>query len=302
MGEELRLVARTNAFAVSMLAFDQTGQRILRTPVLLQSDGSMIRDLEGNSYRVAQGGDRIWLNWIRGGSVGNGLYQSTMMLRSFDNAGAPLGAERMLRSPADRSIDNADMVFADNRLALSWREDGLLGERRLALVDAASGVLTERALALGNGDCAVVGLAALQPGLALSCRASMPAPLRVARIDAGGDLVLAGASLSGEALGTPWLGKVEEGSRAFGGAGELTVLANQYGKLWPEDSSTAYFATVLRTRSQDGRPAGREPLLLARMPALDVTVRETVPLGNRLLLIGSDVFGNLQTALVWLPE
>ncbi|KQQ93667.1 hypothetical protein [Massilia sp. Leaf139] len=304
VGEELRLVARTGWSAVSMLAFDGNGQRILRTPVLLQSDGSMIRDLEGNSYRLAQGGDRLWLNWIREGSAGNGLYQRAMMLRSFDSAGAPLGAERMVRSATGRLIDDAAMVFADNRLALSWREDGLLGERRLALVDAASGALTERALDLKGGDCAGVGLVALQPGLALSCRESMPAPLRVARLDAGGDLVLAGASLSGEALQAPWLTKVGEGSRVFGGggAGELTVLANQYGQLWPEDSGTAFFATVLRTRSLDGRPAGREPQLLARMPALDGTVLDAVPLGNRLLLIGSDVFGSLQTALVWLPE
>lgn len=301
VGDELRLFARASPLGVVMLPIDPTGQRILRPPVVLNAETGITSDLEGNTYQVAEGDGRIWLNWIRLGRGSNGAYQRAMLVQPFDRAGLPSGAPTIVRSGIENNLDHVGMVFGDKRLALSWRES--LTSRRLALIDGASGAPSERPLDIGESACGKVGLAALQPGLAITCQGFMPAPFRAVRLDAAGVPVLAGnGQLSGEALQASWLLDPGNGSTFFGGGGELTLVAHQYGSMWTEGLDVANFMTVLRTRSLDGRLAGREPILLARIPELQMKVMDTVQLGNRLLLVGSNSIGELSTAVVWLPN
>lgn len=306
VGEELRLVARTSRLGVAMAAFDSGGQRILRAPVVLLADtegGAHIAlDLEGNSYRIVQGGGRLWLNWVRIGLMANGGYQRALQLQAFDAAGQALGGARTLRGWTTGSFGQVGMVFADDRVALVWREGDWSRGGRLALVDAASGTLTERALDLQGTTCGEVALVALQPGLAMTCRDYTPKPLLAVRIDSAGNPVLDGTGRTDEAVQAPSLTAVSDGSSFVGGGGELSMVTRQYETLWPDAPNPTRLFVVARTRSVDGRLAGGAPLLLARMPAELMTVDATIPMGNRLLLLGSDGYGDLATAVVWLPN
>lgn len=313
-GSELRLLARTDNGGLSMVAFDSTGQRILRPAVIVMSDPQFGSDHDGTSYRVATDGTGIWLGWLRIISADNSIGLRSLVVRHFDASGQALGAERVVLDPVYVDISNFSMALDDTRLALSWRQSGIPGTRHLAMVDTGSGELVANKVldSAYENACTQIFTLALQPGLAMVCWNNPVAPIGAARLDATGELVLsAGATLPTDNLKAPWLTRVFDRPVLNGTAGQLTVVAHQSAKYWPEDPLETGFTSVFQTSATSGALAANEPLLLARIsalpgmpgvPALPTNVMSTVRLGNRLLLIGNDNAGYLNSAVVWLPN
>jgi hypothetical protein len=154
-------------------------------------------------------------------------------------------------------------------------------------------------MAGGYDTCVRMDIVALQPGLATTC--SSLSAIGAARLDASGNPVLSsGATLQSDVLRAPWLGRVAVDTVFNGSGGQLIVSANQNSIFWPQDSMESSSTTVFET-SGTGPLAASEPVLLARIAPF-VNVQTSVKLGNRLLVIGSDNAGYMNSTLVWLPN
>jgi hypothetical protein len=112
-------------------------------------------------------------------------------------------------------------------------------------------------------------------------------------------VVAAGGTLPTETLKAPWLSRVNGDATFTGMDGQLTITARQYAKYWSEDNLESGFLSVFQTSGTTGPLAANEPVLLARIVNAPAYVVRTVKLGNRLLLIGNDTYGNLNTMVVW---
>lgn len=300
VGSELRLFARTDNVNLSMVALDATGQTILRPAVTVLSDPQFGYDYENTSYRLTADGNGIWVGWVRI----NSMSQRSVMVRHFDASGQAAGAERALLDPVMTDISELRMALADTRLGLSWKQSGLQPVRHAVTVDTASGaVVADKLLASDAGPGTRVETVALQPGIAMASWIYPVGPLGVARLDANGDPVLSvGATLATDTLKAPWLAPIS-GIPVFSGVdGQLVVSAPQAAKYWPEDALDSGFLTVFQTAGTSGPLAASEPVLLARIPDARMTVLTTLRLGNRLLLVGSDGAGYLDSIVVWLPH
>lgn len=299
IGSELRLFARTNN-GVSMVAFDPTGQRILRPAVTVLFDLQLSSDTERTSYRVATDGAGIWLGWMRIIPADFSVYLKSVLVQHFDTNGEALGTARVVLDPVHVDIRNFSMALSDTRLAVSWRQTGAVSAQRLEVIDAGSGaLLADKTLSSDYDVCTYVKTLALQPGIALACWNNL-GPIGAARLDAGGELVLSpGATLPIETLKAPWLTPLNGGAMFNGIGGQLTVSARQYAKYWPEDNSESSFTSVLQTSGISVPLAESEPVLLARVYDAPFNLLTTVQLGKRLLLIGNDSNGYLNSMVVW---
>ena len=122
------------------------------------------------------------------------------------------------------------------------------------------------------------------------------------RLDANGNpVLLPGTTLQTSELQAPWLLPTGGNAGVYGGtSGQLIASVLQSGEFWPEGRSDGSFTTLFETAGA-GPLAASEPMLLARIsPA--VGVRSLVRVGNRLLVIGADSAGNMNTTVVWLPN
>ncbi len=126
--------------------------------------------------------------------------------------------------------------------------------------------------------------------------------ISAAGLDANGNpVLLPGAKLEASALQAPWLLPVRGNAGVYGGtSGQLTASTLQSGQFWPKGRSDGGFTTLFETAGT-GPFAASEPILLARIsPA--VFVQTLVRVGNRLLVIGADSAGNMNTTVVWMPD
>lgn len=308
IGNEVRLLARTNSGGLSMVAFDSTGQRLLRPAVTLLSDPQFQLIEEGENYRVATDSVSIWVIWRRvvslpsGGPPRDHDRLQSLVVQQFDANAQALGPARVVVDPVNTHIINIKMALSGTRLAVTWSAGGT-STRRMAMIDTASGaLLAHKAGEITYDECPHLDALALQPGIALVCWSDAVTGIGAARLDASDELVLStGASLPTDTLKAPWL-KAHNGDALFDGfGGQLTVIASQYGKYWPEDTSDSAFTLVFQTTANRGPLAASEPVLLARLmgkPALTPAIR----MGNRLLLLGRDHAGYLNSTVVWLPN
>lgn len=303
IGSELRLLARTD-FGVSMVAFDSTGQRILRPAASIMSDPQFGIGVDDISYRVATNGADIWLGWVRLIPTANSVYLRSLAVQHFDAEGQPLGAARAVLDPVEADVGKFSMALSDTRLAVSWRQSGLPPPWRLVMIDASSGVLlADKTLGSAYEPCTHVNTLALQPGIAMICWDNFSVPIGAARLDAGGEPVLsAGATLRTDALKAPWLTTLYGGATFTGIGGQLTVAAIQQARYWPEDNLESGFTSVFQTSGVSGPMAASEPTLLARIVNTSAHVLFMAQVGNRVLLIGSDGAGKLNSMAVWLPK
>jgi hypothetical protein len=302
VGSELRLLARTDN-DVSMVALDPTGQRILRPAISMLSDPQLGYDHEATSYRVSTDGSSIWLGWLRIIPAPDSVYLRSLAVQHFDASGQALGAAHVMLAPVNADIGNFSMALSDARLAVSWRQTGVPSASRLAMIDTASGaLLADKTVGTGVCDyasCIHFDVLALQPGIAMVGWSPPLSPIGAARLDASGEPVLsAGTTLLTDTLKAPWLTPIS-GAVFNGLGGQLTVSASQHAKYWPEDTLESGFTSVFQTSGNSGPLAASELVLLARIPGFPVNVLTTVQLGNRLLLIGSDSAGYLNSMAVW---
>jgi hypothetical protein len=304
VGSELRLLARTDNDGVSMVAFEPTGQRILRPAVTMLSDPLFGYDTERTSYRVSTDGSGIWLGWLRIIPAPNSVYLRSLAVQHFDASGHALGTARVMLDPVNADIGNFSMALSDTRLALAWRQSGLEPVSRLAMIDTGSGaLLADKTVGTGACDyasCIHFDVLALQPGIAMVGWNPPVSPIGAARLDASGEPVLSAATtLLTDTLKAPWL-TPSNGPPVFKGlGGQLTVSTGQIAKYWPEDTLDSGFTSVFQTSGISGPLAASEPVLLARILGSPVNVLTTVQLGNRLLLIGSDGASYLNSMVVW---
>lgn len=300
VGSEVRIVAHTGNQQLSMVGLDATGQRIVRPAVQMVTDTQMDHDNDNTSYRVASDNTGIWIGWLR--STWDGQSSTRWLVtQHFDANGLPLGPVSTATSPASVDISRLNMALDGNRLASSWYASNLQPSWRLAMIDTGTGAsVTDQVLGITTDSCRFLNTVALQPGLAMTC--SDLSGIGAGRLDANGNpVLLPGATLQTSELRAPWLLPVRGNAGVYGGAsGQLFASILQSGAFWPEARSDGSFTTVFETAGT-GPLAAREPILLARI-APAVNVQSLVKVGNRLLVIGADSAGNMNTTVVWLPD
>lgn len=224
-----------------------------------------------------------------------------------DGLGGRISMPNTVIQPVAAEIRNLTAATVMNATGYSWRETtAQTSVRRVATVTTSFNgndlIVKRQALDLPAGACIEADMAALEPGLAITCWDSASDTLAAAHMDAEAKLLLAqGGTLAGEVLKAPWLLPITARPSVLGAAGELHVVANQFGPYWPGEASTSYF-TVFRTNAGQSRLALPEPVLLARVGDVPRSVRHVVPVGNRLLLIGVTDNDYMSTTPVWLAK
>lgn len=300
VGSEVRLFARTGNQQLSMVSLDATGQRIVRPAVQVLNDAQMGNDNDNGSYRVASDDAGVWIGWVRATWDGQ-TSQRWLVAQHVDANGLALGPVSTVTPPASIDLSRLDMALDGSRLAFSWYASNLQPSWRLAMIDTGTGAsVTDQVLGITLDNCRFLNTVALQPGLAMTC--SDLSGIGAVRLDPNGNpILLPGATLQTSALQAPWLLPIRGNAGVYGGAsGQLIASVVQSGQFWPEGRSDGSFTTLFETAGA-GPLAASEPRLLARIsPA--VHVQSLVRVGNRLLVIGADSAGNMDTTVVWLPD
>jgi len=295
VGNEVRIFGLVNGRELWMVALDSTGQNILRPAVQLVSDLQAASIASRIPYNVAIDDTGIWLGWAN--AVGS---QRSLLAQHFDVNGQAPGAISTVSEQSMGDILGFSMALDGKRLTFAWITTVDGSPWQVATLDTATGAhLSDQTLGLSLADCRVVQPVALRPGLAITCSAL--SGIGVAPLDANGNPVLSsGASLKTNGLQMPWLGRTAGYIGQFDGSGgRLIASIGQIDKFWPEDGTESSFVTVFET-SGSAALVDSEPVLLARIAPF-VNVQASVKLGNRLLLIGSDGAGYINTTVVWLP-
>ncbi len=300
VGSEVRIFAQTGNQQLSMVGLDATGQRIVRPAVQVVNDVQMSVDNEGTTYRVAGDNTGIWIGWIRGTWDGRTSTRG-LAAQHFDANGLALRPVSTVTMPAPFDMSRLNMALDGSRLAFSWYASNLQPSWRLAMIETGTGAsVTDQALNITLDKCRYLNTVALQPGLAMTC--SDISGIGAVRLDASGQpVVTAGATLQSSELKAPWLLSTRGSAVVYGGtSGQLIASVLQSGEFWPEGRSDGSFTTLFLTAGT-GPLAASEPTLLARISPL-VDMRSLVRVGNRLLVIGADRAGNMNTTVVWLPN
>ena len=300
VGSEVRIFAQTNNQHLSMVALDATGQRIVRPAVQVVNDAQMGSTTDNTSYRVASDSTGIWVGWVRA-TWDSQTSRRWLAAQHFDANGLALGTVSTATPPAAADMRSLHMALDGSRLAFSWYASNLQPSWRLAMIDTGTGAsITDQVLGITTENCRFLNTVALQPGLAMTC--SDLSGIGAARLDANGNpVLLPGAKLQASALQAPWLLSVRGNADVYGGtSGQLIASISQSGQFWPEGRSDGGFTTLFETAGT-GPLAASEPILLARISP-SVSVQTLVRVGNRLLVIGADSAGNMNTTVVWLPD
>ena len=283
-----------------MVGLDASGQRIVRPAVHMVDDAQMGYDNDNTSYRVASHSTGVWIGWLRATWDGQ-TSQRWLAAQHFDANGAALGPVRTATSPASFDMSRLNMALDGSRLAFSWYASNLQPSWRLAMIDTGTGAsITDQVLGVTVEHCRFLNTVALQQGLAMTCVDL--SGISAVRLDANGNPVLVpGATLQTSKLEAAWLEPTRGNAVVYGGtSGQLIASVPQNGQFWPEVSSDQSFTTLFATTGT-GPFATSERTLLARIsPA--VLVKTLVRIGNRVLVVGADSAGNMNTTVVWLPN
>lgn len=300
VGNEVRIFAHTGNQQLSMVGLDASGQRIVRPAVQVVNDVQMGNDNDNTSYRVASDSTGIWIGWLRATWDGQ-TSNRWLVAQRFDANGVALGQVRIATSPASFDMSRLNMALDGSRLAFSWYASKLQPSWRMAMIDTGTGAsVTDQVLGITVENCRFLNTVALQQGLAMTCVDL--SGIGAVRVDANGNpVLLPGATLQTSKLQAPWLLPTRGNAGVYGGtSGQLIASVLQDGQFWPEGRSDLSFTTLFQTAGT-GPLAASEPMLLARIsPA--VFVQTLVRIGNRLLVVGADSAGNMNTTVVWLPN
>jgi hypothetical protein len=300
VGSEVRIFAHTGNQQLSMVSLDASGQRIVRPAVQVVNDAQMGNDNDHTSYRVASDSTGIWIGWLRAtwdGQTG----KRWLVAQHFDVNGVALGPVWTATSPAWFDMSRLNMALDGSRLAFSWYASNLQPSWRLAMIDTGTGAsVSDQVLGSTFENCRFLNTVALQQGLAMTCLDL--SGISAVRLDANGSpVLLPGATLQTSKLQAPWLLPTRGNAGVYGGtSGQLIASVPQHDQFWPEGRSDLSFTTLFETAGT-GPLAASEPILLARIsPA--VFVQTLVRIGNRVLVVGADSAGNMNTTVVWLPN
>ena len=300
VGSEVRIFAHTGNQQLSMVALDASGQRIVRPAVHVVNDAQMGNDNDNTSYRVASDSTGIWIGWLRATWDGQ-TSNRWLAAQHFDAHGVALGPVSTVTSPASFDMSRLNMALDGSRLAFSWYASNVKPSWRLAMIDTGTGArVADQVLGITFESCRFLNTVALRQGLAMTC--SDLSGIGAVRVDANGYPVLsAGATIQTSKLQAPWLLPSRGHAGVYGGtSGQLIASVLQDGQFWPEGRSDLSFTTLFQTAGT-GPLTANEPMLLARIsPA--VFVQTLVRIGNRILVVGADSAGNMNTTVVWLPN
>ena len=300
VGNEIRIFAHTGNQQLSMVGLDASGQRIVRPAVQVVNDVQMGNDNDNTSYRVASDSTGIWIGWLRATWDGQ-TSNRWLAAQHFDANGVALGPVWTATSPASFDMSRLNMALDGSRLAFSWYASNLQPSWRLAMIDTGTGArVTDQVLGITVENCRFLNTFALQQGLAMTCVDL--SGIAAVRVDGNGNpVLLPGATLQTSKLQAPWLLPTRGNAGVYGGtSGQLIASVLQDGQFWPEGRSDLSFTTLFETAGT-GPLAASEPMLLARIsPA--VFVQTLVRIGNRVLVVGTDSAGNMNTTVVWLPN
>ena len=300
VGSEVRIFAHTGNQQLSMVALDASGQRIVRPAVHVVNDAQMGNDNDNTSYRVASDSTGIWIGWLRATWDGQ-TSNRWLAAQHFDAHGVALGPVSTVTSPASFDMSRLNMALDGSRLAFSWYASNVKPSWRLAMIDTGTGArVADQVLGITFESCRFLNTVALRQGLAMTC--SDLSGIGAVRVDANGYPVLsAGATIQTSKLQAPWLLPSRGHAGVYGGTtGQLIASVLQDGQFWPEGRSDLSFTTLFQTAGT-GPLTANEPMLLARIsPA--VFVQTLVRIGNRILVVGADSAGNMNTTVVWLPN
>lgn len=305
-GDFLRLTARLDDGTVRMAHLNATGQQIVMAPTNYGTNSSGASDTEGLTFHMMESAS-FYFTRMYAALYPDGLLYKSADVSRVDGLGGLNAMPNTVIEPVAAEIRNFTAAAALNATGYSWRETtAQTSVRRVAAVrpsfDSFDLIVKRQTLDLPAGACLEADMAALQPGLAITCWVSTSDALAAAHVDTQAQLLLAqGGTLAGEVLKAPWLLPITARPRVLGAAGELHVVANQFGSYWPGEAATP-FVTVFRTNAGQSRLALPEPVLLARIRDVPGSVRHVVPVGNRLLVIGATNNDYMSTTPVWLAK
>lgn len=305
-GNFLRLTARLDDGTVRMAHLDATGQQIVMAPTNFGNNSAGAGDAEGLTYRMMVSGF-FYYTGMYAARYPDGLLYKSAGVSEVDGLGRLMSVPVNVIDPVAAEIRNFTSAADVNAIGFSWRETTpQTSVRRVAAVtksfDSNNLIVKRQTLDLPEGACIEADMAVLDSGLAITCWDSTSDVLAAARVDREANLLLAeGGTLAGEVLKAPWLLPITARPSVLGAAGELHVVANQFGAYWPGEAAT-HFVTVFRTSAGESRLAHREPVLLARVRGVPGNVRHVVQVGNRLLLVGADNNDYMSTTPVWLAK
>jgi hypothetical protein len=305
VGGELRLFFQSDA-GLHMASADSTGQMLSNEAPLLIAE-TTYSSSESTSYFVAASGSTIWVAWMNYPSYVNGDYESILRLQRFAADGAVVGAPIVAEGAVNPlSVQALQLSGSADRVVLSWSKatSALALDWRYLVADAASGAVlaTHRLSPMpASGACDAPGSPLwLNSSLVFVCGARTPAGLIPVAADLAPLRAVNGDVRVDALLPPSWVRQAGTFSSLLGGE-RLTFADSRIAIFWPEDvleSGFLRFAEMSATGAVLDTAGLR---LLARVPG-GIDPRKVLPMGNRLLVVGSDCFcggGTLHTMVVW---
>jgi hypothetical protein len=305
VGGELKLFFQSDA-GLHMASMDSTGQVLSNeAPLLLEQN--VYASSDGTSYLVAASGSTIWVAWLNYPIDVNGTYESALRLQRFTSDGAGVGTPVVAEGAVNPlSLMTLRLSGSTDRVALSWAKvtGAPAPEWRYLVADAASGgVLASHLLSPlpASGACSAPGSPVwLNSSLAFVCDRQARAGLIPLAVDLAPVRASNGDVLVDALLPQSWAHQAVGVPNLLGGE-RLTYSDNQFAIFWPEDVFESGVSRFAELTASGATPDAASLRLLARVPG-GIDARKVLPMGNRLLVVGTDCFcdgGRLRTMVVW---
>lgn len=314
VGNELRLLFFADAGLV-MARLDITGQTLLDRAVVPLVSGTFGSPSGSDAYRAVATGSGFAVAWLEYGVYDEVLgWQAPSWIRWFDAAGvAQAPAQSLVPAVNPLAVYDWHLEASSTHVMATLAQAGAAGPHWLTRTYAASSAaLDSAALApLPAGGVCPQPVSNYQGRLQPVVGAAPTALL--CRTDTGFGLV--GLDAQGVAARQPdgtlavtappsdWVQVNGQLLSASADAGVVVVDVAQFDKLWPGDASDSAFdryAEWPATAQGSFDPARLRTL--ARVPASTLVAQTLLPLGNRVLVVGTDCScetGKLQTLVVW---
>jgi hypothetical protein len=309
MGNELRVIFASDD-GLQLLRLDATGQSLLAPRAVVLTRSTRYATDGGLQFQAGVTGDRLWLSWVDYPVYTEGTYRSTLWLQEFDAAGTPVGAAQALAegfNPLSMKGPHAAGTTGD-RLLFSWTLSAFnvtTGFYALTGMDSraplAQGMLppAPEASACSAGLLRPLGPTGTLPafwcwGYGQSGSATLDASMRPTQ---SGELLRVDPLLPAQAY------PIQGAPLVAAAGGRLVVSGLRTARLWPEDSGDSIFLQFGELPwSASGAADTGAYATLARVSGLTFTPITLLPLGDRVLVIGTDCYcqgGQLSTMLVW---
>jgi hypothetical protein len=299
-----------SAFGIRMLSFDATGQRLLGPQPATLVTGPIYQNGDASLFQAASSGNAVWLSWLSYPvSTNDGRSESKLNLAKFSLAGAPQGTALTLESAVNPfSVIYLKVASGADTAALAWTLLAPSGKRQRIVIVNAAGSLEDRLLPPASGSFACEF--GLQPQLlnagapAYFICSGSPQYFGLLSVDSARNPVLDGTGniQFNTIFPSDWLARLQGTPNFAQDADRLTFAVSMYSQFWLEDPRESAFIQVGDLSPVAGSIQATSARLLAKFPNSMIQATAYLPMGNRILVVGSDCgcqSGVMKTMVVW---